>query len=143
MNNNNIFLPIGTICRLKNGNKYVMVTGFCPVTGEENKMYDYSGCIYPEGMISSDINLVFNNSQIEEIIFKGFENEEELVFKKQLENFVATGNVTSNANISIKNNKIETPELQNQQPVQQTTNVLNNSVGLFNTLPNMNDVSNE
>ena len=83
--NNKVFLPIGTVCRLKKGVKNVMITGFCPMTDESEKgMYDYCGCLYPEGMISSDMNLLFDNEQIEEILFKGLENEEELKFKENL-----------------------------------------------------------
>ena len=46
------YLPIGTVVMLKGGTKRIMITGFCSI--EENtkeKMWDYSGCLYPEGFL--------------------------------------------------------------------------------------------
>lgn len=149
---------IGTICRLKNGKKYIMITGFFPLAkNEESKqtMYDYCGCMYPEGVVSSDLNLVFNHDQIEEVIYPGFVNEEDSLFKNKLNKFLSTGKMNfedvvttlEENNISVNNNLQnisdvgqENTKLQNQEQVQQmmhSVNVENNSVGLFNTLPNM------
>jgi len=34
--------------------KRLMITGFCSVEeGKQEKMWDYSGCMYPEGFLSS------------------------------------------------------------------------------------------
>ena len=66
----------------------MMIIGFLPVVPEKNKIYDYSACTYPEGLIASDINFVFDNNQIEEILFKGFENDEEKNFKEQVKKFI-------------------------------------------------------
>ena len=78
-------LPIGSVVRLKNGKKKVMVTGFCISTSEnKDKMYDYCGCIYPEGVITSDKNLVFDHDQIAELFFLGYVNVEEQHFKATL-----------------------------------------------------------
>lgn len=114
---NKVFLPIGTICKLKNGVKNVMITGFCPVTDESEKgMYDYCGCLYPEGMISSDMNLLFDNEQIEEILYKGFENSEEEEFKRKLveimnEKFSNLNNDVSDKAVDndFSNDKVEIP----------------------------------
>ncbi len=82
---NKELLPIGSVVRLKNGKKKIMVTGFCVNTAEdENKMYDYCGCMYPEGVISSDKNLVFDHNQIEQLYFLGYVNIEEQQFKVKL-----------------------------------------------------------
>ena len=58
MNKNKIdekFLPIGTVVMLKDGTKRVMITGFCAVENNGTpQMWDYSGCMYPEGILSSD-----------------------------------------------------------------------------------------
>lgn len=117
------FLPVGTICKLKNGVKNIMITGFCPVTDETEKgMYDYCGCLYPEGMISSDMNLLFDNDQIEEVLFKGFENAEEVEFKKRLvdtmnKKFYNLSDNTSekNSNFINSNGEVDIPILA-QQP---------------------------
>lgn len=79
------YLPIGSVVLLKGGTKRVMITGFCSVAEEnQEKIYDYCGCIYPEGYLSSDEICLFDHDQISEISFVGFENEEEKDFKDNL-----------------------------------------------------------
>ncbi|MBQ3423104.1 MAG: DUF4176 domain-containing protein, partial [Romboutsia sp.] len=71
------FLPIGTVCLLKGGSKKIMITGYLIKSIEHpNNTYDYSGCMYPEGIISSRESIVFNHDQINEIVYKGFDQEE-------------------------------------------------------------------
>lgn len=80
------YLPIGSVVLLKNAKKKLMITGFFVVTIESpDKTFDYSGCLYPEGMISSKESLVFNHEQIEKIFSLGYSDEEEVEFKKELE----------------------------------------------------------
>ena len=51
------YLPIGTVVMLKGASKRVMVTGFCAIKGNnKNRMWDYTGCMYPEGFLSSKQN---------------------------------------------------------------------------------------
>ena len=79
------FLPIGTVVMLKGGKKRAMITGFCPVADDnKEKVYDYSGCIYPEGFLSSNQTLLFNHDQIEKIYHLGLVDEEEKQFKTKL-----------------------------------------------------------
>lgn len=82
---NDKYLPIGTVVLLKNAQKRMMITGFC-CADEENpdKMYDYIGCLYPEGLISSENNLLFDHDQIGQIFALGFKDEEEVEFKEKL-----------------------------------------------------------
>lgn len=85
------YLPIGTVVMLKGGTKRVMITGFCSI--EENakdKMWDYSGCLYPEGFLESNQTCLFDHEQIEQIYYLGLIDEEEEEFKKQLKTLVAT-----------------------------------------------------
>ena len=82
---NKEFLPVGSVVLLKGGTKRVMVTGFCSVDNDDkSKLYDYTGCLYPEGIINSNEICLFNNDQIEKVFFRGFEDEEEVTFKKAL-----------------------------------------------------------
>lgn len=81
------FLPIGSVVKLKDGEKNLMITGFLQY--EDNKdgkkeIYDYCGCLYPEGIITSTDNYLFNHSQIEEVHFIGLVDEEEEQFKQKL-----------------------------------------------------------
>lgn len=79
------YLPIGTVVILKNGTKRVMITGFCSISnGDKSKIFDYSGCLYPEGFISSNQTLLFNHDQIEKVFYLGFVDDEEKNFKAKL-----------------------------------------------------------
>ena len=80
------FLPIGTVVLLKGGKKEVMITSYCifPNNTElkdgqevpaEKKMYEYGGCIYPEGILDSNMVCAFNHNQIEKISYMGYETE--------------------------------------------------------------------
>lgn len=85
--NNNLgrFLPIGTVVLLKGGKKRLMITGFCSFDeAKKDKAYDYTGCLYPEGIISSKQMALFNHSQIEKIFYLGLRDEEEKQFKQKL-----------------------------------------------------------
>ena len=77
------FLPLGSVVLLSGATKRLMITGFCPVD-EENEVYDYCGCMYPEGVLSSDETALFNHSQIDKIYFMGLNDKEEKVFKENL-----------------------------------------------------------
>lgn len=85
--NNNLgkFLPIGTVVLLKGAKKRLMITGFCSFDeAKKDKAYDYTGCLYPEGIISSKQMALFNHSQIEKVYHLGLRDEEEKQFKQKL-----------------------------------------------------------
>lgn len=85
------YLPIGTVVLLKGGKKRAMITGFCSVAQEnQEKIYDYSGCVYPEGYLSSNQVCLFDHDQIDKIYFLGYEDEEEKMFKEKLNQIVAS-----------------------------------------------------
>ena len=78
------YLPIGSVVMLKEAKKAVMIIGYLPIPNEDQtKIYDYSASLYPEGLISSNQNLVFNKEDIDKILFKGYvdDSEKELVGK--------------------------------------------------------------
>jgi len=71
------YLPVGTVVLLKNAKKRVMIIGFAAKGSETGDViYDYIGCLYPEGVISSDKNLLFNHDQIARIFYIGYIDEE-------------------------------------------------------------------
>ena len=83
------YLPIGSVVLLKDNSKKFMITGFC-IKPEESvdKMFDYSGCLYPEGILSSHQNILFNHDQIEKICYMGLMCDEEIKFKAALKTLV-------------------------------------------------------
>ena len=86
------YLPLGSVVILKGGQKRLMITGFLvSPTGEKTKVYDYSGVIFPEGMLSSDKTALFNHEQIERIDFLGFVDDEEKQFKIKLNELISKG----------------------------------------------------
>ena len=88
MNETNVippkFLPLGSVCRLKEGQKSIMVTGFGALNMQERKVYDYLGVIYPEGQITSEISLMFDHEQIQKVEYMGYDNDENKEFQKEL-----------------------------------------------------------
>lgn len=101
---NKEYLPIGTIVLLKGGEKKVMITGFCVIPNDNNhKLYDYSGCLFPEGIIDSNEVCLFNHNQIEKIYFRGYENEEEKEFKDKLRETIKDIKIDEDNNIIEKN----------------------------------------
>jgi len=79
------FLPIGSIVLLKDAKKKLMITGFCLVTKQNvNKVYDYSGCVYPEGIITSEQTVLFNHNQIENVINLGYSDAEDKEYRNKL-----------------------------------------------------------
>ena len=79
------YLPLGTVVLLNGGTKRLMITGYCMKIKEKpGVVYDYSGCLYPEGTIKSDITSVFNHNQIQRIDFMGFSDVESKEFMTKL-----------------------------------------------------------
>ena len=102
------FLPIGTVVMLKGGTKRLMVTGFCMYDkNNTQKMYDYCGCLYPEGMISSDQTALFDHEQIEKVYYVGLQDEEEKKFKEQLKELLANPEQFNAAVANIKEEKTD------------------------------------
>jgi len=85
------YLPIGTVVMLKGGSKRVMITGFCTIAQEQkDKLFDYSGCIYPEGFIESNQVCLFDHAQIEKVYHLGLIDNEEREFKQKLTTAINT-----------------------------------------------------
>lgn len=79
-------LPIGSVVILQEGSKRIIIMGYCQYKlGEMNKIYDYVGCPYPEGFISSDKMVLFNHDQIKHIYALGYQNDEQFEFRDKLE----------------------------------------------------------
>lgn len=76
-------LPLGSVVLLKGGNKRVMITGRIQARAGEKKVYDYSACWYPEGIVSPKEIFFFDHDAIEVLFFVGFQDEEELRFRKE------------------------------------------------------------
>ena len=80
------YLPIGSVVLLKEARKRVMITGFIAQSKQTGKqIFDYIGCLYPEGVVSSEQNLLFNHEQIDKVYYIGYIDDEWRKLMPQLE----------------------------------------------------------
>lgn len=77
-------LPIGSVVLLKEGKKRLMIYGILQKNKNEEKEFDYVGVLYPEGHIGNKFQYLFNHEDIEEIVFRGFEDAERENFLEKL-----------------------------------------------------------
>lgn len=75
-------LPIGSVVLLEGGTHRVMVTGYAQrkVSDEEHKLFDYAGCLHPEGVSRPDQTVLFNREAIQRVFSLGYTNERSLAF---------------------------------------------------------------
>ncbi len=73
-------LPLGSVVLLKGANKRLMIIGRIQKQLDSDKVWDYSACYYPEGLINPDKTFLFDNDKIEKVYFLGFQDEEEIKF---------------------------------------------------------------
>ena len=74
-------LPLGSVVLLEGGTKRVMICGRVQARKGDDKVYDYTGCPYPEGIAGAGKMLFFDHDAIEHLFFVGFQDEEELAFR--------------------------------------------------------------
>ncbi len=79
-------LPIGSVVILKGGSKTLMVFGRKQMSTLNNKVWDYLACFYPEGSIGPEYCFLFNEEDIDEVVFRGYSDENNINFEKQLIN---------------------------------------------------------
>ena len=77
------FLPIGSIVQLKGAEYRVMVCGRIVRKADDEKIYDYAACQYPQGLTEAAL-IFFDRSEIEETYFIGFQDPEELYFRREV-----------------------------------------------------------
>jgi Uncharacterized protein conserved in bacteria len=83
------FLPLGTIVSLKGSVKksVIIARGLATKLGEDTKYFDYGGVTYPEGLIGDSIQY-FNVDSIDEVVFKGFSDADDVRMVKNINSWV-------------------------------------------------------
>ena len=76
-------LPLGSVVLLKGANKRLLICGRIQTKVGERKIYEYSACPYPEGIVDPSKMYFFDHSSIARVYFIGFQDEEELTFRTQ------------------------------------------------------------
>mgnify|MGYP003307887547 FL=1 len=98
------YLPVGTVVLLENGSKRVMINGFCTMDANKpDKIYDYSGVLFPEGSLSSDQTLLFDHSQIVRVDHYGLDDQEEKEFKVKLVQIAAAAEASAASQMAARN----------------------------------------
>lgn len=77
------FLPLGSVVLLKESNKRLMIFGRKQTTAGNPKVFDYIGCLFPEGHISADRAYLFDHNQISRVYLVGFQDGEEILFREK------------------------------------------------------------
>lgn len=77
-------LPLGSVVLPKNGKRRFMIFGRMQIQEGQDKIWDYAGCLYPEGNIDPQHNFLFDHEDIARIFFIGFQDSEEFSFMKNL-----------------------------------------------------------
>jgi len=80
----NGLLPIGSVVLLKESTKKVMTVGVCQRSAQNpDTIYDYVGVVFPEGFLDANKMILFNNNMIDQVFMIGYQDAEELIFKKK------------------------------------------------------------
>lgn len=101
--NNDRFLPIGSVVKLKNCDLDLIITSYCIVSLPDNrdeatdekvtkdKVYDYGAYPYPQGILEPKSIILFNRDKIDKVVFLGYETHESNDYlnamKEALDNF--------------------------------------------------------
>ncbi|EKJ3581708.1 TPA: DUF4176 domain-containing protein [Enterococcus faecalis] len=89
-------LPLGTVVALKNGDGTQLMIVSRAIIIEENKQdcyYDYGAVLIPEGMSTPEAVYFFNKENVGDIIFRGYENEEEKQYASQYDQMINQANI--------------------------------------------------
>ena len=82
-------LPIGSIVYLSEGNQKIMVLNRGPLAEQNGKkvFFDYTGSLYPSGLDVDEV-YYFNHDDIDQIIFEGYQDDDEKRFVDLYEKWV-------------------------------------------------------
>lgn len=78
-------LPIGTVVRLREARKCLMIFGICQ--SHKDREFDYIGVLWPEGNIGAEAQILFMHEDIQDVVFTGYENLERAAFIERLGKF--------------------------------------------------------
>lgn len=82
------WLPIGSVVKLAEDGKPVMICGRAQKERETGKLWDYSACFYPEGTIAPEKTILFNREHVQTLLFIGYQTEENAAFTQQMDSLL-------------------------------------------------------
>lgn len=76
------FLPIGSVVKTKDtADQLFMIFGWLQKSPVKEEVYDYIAVMYPEGLANKALCFYFNEADINEVLFRGFQNEAEKEYR--------------------------------------------------------------
>ena len=101
-------LPIGSVVTLKEGTKKLMIMGRLQQNMKTKKIYDYAGCLWPEGYMDKEHCYVFDHEDIDCLFYIGLQDIEEFNFRFELDEMMKKMGYEWDANKKelIKENKM-------------------------------------
>jgi hypothetical protein len=83
------FLPLGSVVVIRGGVKKTMIIarGLAATIQSEPNIFDYGGCLYPEGLLGDNI-LYFNHADIAKIVFEGFNDEDNIMMVEAINSWM-------------------------------------------------------
>ena len=73
----NVILPIGSVIKLCNSNQLLMIFGYLQRSSAmPDEIVDYVGVPYPSGNINLLTQYGFQMTEIAEVVFEGYRNEQ-------------------------------------------------------------------
>lgn len=89
-------LPLGTVVTLKNGDDdRLMIISRASIIEEQGEIsyFDYGSVLVPQGMLAPEAVYFFNRENIKEVIFIGFQDNDEAEFEDNYDDIIMKGNV--------------------------------------------------
>jgi len=77
--------PLGTIVIIRGGVKKMMIIarGLATEINGATKVFDYAGCLYPEGLIGDQL-MYFNHADVAKVVFEGFNDEDNVMMVENI-----------------------------------------------------------
>lgn len=92
MTNVKNLLPIGSVVRLREAKKDLMIFGICQTAKSNGKLYDYIGVLWPEGNMGPQAQVMFAHADIDTVVFVGYDAPERQNFIERLNAFYEAQN---------------------------------------------------
>ncbi|MDR1017215.1 MAG: DUF4176 domain-containing protein [Lachnospiraceae bacterium] len=89
-------LPLGTVVNLKNGDGtelVIIARGTLTKMNGKTVYYDYGGVLIPEGLSTPENVYFFNRENVKEVIFMGYENDDEKEFQSKYDKLIEEAKV--------------------------------------------------
>lgn len=77
-------LPLGTVVLLKGGQKRLMICGRVMTRAGEDKIYEYCGVYFPEGITDPKSMFFFDKEAIDRVFFLGYKDIEEQNYSEKV-----------------------------------------------------------